>query len=102
MVRERHAPSELRRTVRAVEQAPVPADRAFELAFPRLIEGLDHVGAEALALGNGQHVLDHARLVDRRRLGPVAHASGTRPADLAEHNVLPGTGRGPQAAGPRG
>ena len=52
MVRHRRAPDEFRLARDSVvEQAPVAADRAFELALPRLVVRLDQVDAEILALG---------------------------------------------------
>ena len=40
------------RRVGIVEQAPMAADGAFQRALPGLVEGLDHVDAEVLALGH--------------------------------------------------
>ena len=65
MIGHRPSPGELGHAVIGVEQAPVPAHGAFKLAFPRLVERLDDVHVEAIALGEGDDVMQHARLLDR-------------------------------------
>ena len=50
MIGDRLAPGELERAVVGVEQSPMPADGAFELPLPGLVERLDHIDAELVAL----------------------------------------------------
>ena len=98
MIGYRRAPGELGHARGIVEQSPMAADSAFERALPWFIERFDHVDVEFLAARQRQHVLDHARLVRRRRQRALAHASGARPANLADDDLLAGKGRHQPAA----
>ena len=64
------------------------ADRPFEGAFPRLIEGFNDVDIKVSALAEREHVLDDPCLVDRRWQGPFSHAACARPADFADEDFL--------------
>ena len=79
---------EFRHAGRAVKNAPISAHRAFQRAFPRLIEGLDDIDPEILALRQRQRLGNGARLVRRRRPRAFAHAAGARPTELADDNLL--------------
>ena len=59
-------------------------------ALPGLVECFDHVDAEMLSPAALEYIGDDARLIGRRRQRALAHASGTRPADLADHDLLAG------------
>ena len=88
MIGDGHAPGELGLPPVGVVQPPMAAHGAFEPALPGLIIGLDQVDAIILALGDGEHLVDDARLIDRGRQGALAHAPGARPSKLADENVL--------------
>ena len=92
MVGHRRTPGEFL-VAAVVEQPPMTADGAFQRPLPGRVIGLDHIGVEVLPLGQCQHVLDHPRLIGRRRQRPFAHAPGARPADLADQDVLAGKSR---------
>ena len=88
MIGDRSVETEFRRAGRTVDDAPIAADRAFERAFPGLIEGLDDVDPEIFALRQRHRFDDGARLVRRRRPRAFAHAAGARPAELADDDLL--------------
>ncbi len=87
------APGELGFAPVGVEQPPMAADRALELALPGLIVGLDQIDPIVLASGEGDHLMQRTRLIHRRRQGGFAHAAGARPSELAHENVLIREGR---------
>ena len=65
----RHRPLQWKfRQAVLAEHAPIAADRAFQVALPGLIEGLDDVVIEAADMGEGQELADEARLL---RSGPA-------------------------------
>src|SRR4029077_5429308 len=67
MLGNRAAEAEFEPVRRAVENAPVATDRPFERTLPGLIERLDDIDLEVLALGESQRFADDARLVPGRR-----------------------------------
>src|SRR6185437_1196292 len=92
MIGHRLAPDEFRRPRGVVKQTPMAAHGTFKRALPRLIERLDHIDAEIVAFGERQYILNHTRLVGRRRLRALAHTTGARPADLPDDYFLTGKG----------
>ena len=76
-----------------VEQAPGGADRAFLARLPVLVEGLDDVVVELLALGDGAEGREVAHLLDPAGPRVGAHAAVARPAGLADHDLLVGKAR---------
>ena len=71
-----------------IDQAPIAADGAFELALPRLVIGLDQIDAKTFALGEIENLRDHAGLVGARRQRALAHPPRTRPAGFADQDFL--------------
>ena len=65
MIGDGTAPGEFGLTPVGIEQAPMAAHRALELTLPGLVEGLDQIDLVVPALGGGQHLVQHARLIDR-------------------------------------
>jgi len=63
MIGHRFAPFEFLCTVGVVEETPVAADGALQRPLPGLVESLDDVDVDLVALGQRQHVLDDAGLV---------------------------------------
>ncbi|CAM5624003.1 hypothetical protein RLIN73S_05496 [Rhodanobacter lindaniclasticus] len=80
---------ELRPRLR-VENAPIAAHRAFQRAFPRLVERLDHVVRQAGFRRVTQEVAQVARLIHHAGAGPLARAAGAGPAGSADHHALAG------------
>src|SRR5206468_2433745 len=70
IVGDRAAHRELRLAGLRVE-APAAAHRAFGMALPRLVEGLDQVVVDRPRLGSGQELAHEARLVDGARPGAL-------------------------------
>src|SRR5258708_18457974 len=87
MVGDGGAPAELGLAIIGIIQSPVSPDRAFELAFPGLVERLDHVDPIVVAFGLRQHLLHDARLIGAGRQRALAHPAGARPAELADQDV---------------
>ena len=71
-----------------VDQAPIAADGALELALPRLVVGLDQIDPKLFALGEIEDFGHHARLVGARRQCALAHPPGARPAGFADQDFL--------------
>ena len=71
-----------------IDQAPIAADGALELALPRLVVGFDQVDAKVLPLRQRQNFRDHFRLIGARRQRAFAHPPGTRPAGFADQDFL--------------
>ena len=92
MIGHRLAPDEFALRVASSISPQWPPTVPSSARFQGASIGLDHVDVEFLALGQRQHVLDHARLVGRRRQRALAHAPGARPADLADQHLLAGKG----------
>lgn len=92
MIRHRLSPVELQRPCRIVEKTPIASDRALKQALPRLIEGLDQIDLPAALLGGFHHTAQHQGLVSAGGQRTVAHASGARPTDLPDPNLLPSKG----------
>ena len=92
MLGNRAAEAEFEPVRRAVENAPIATDRPFERTLPGLIERLDDIDLEVLALGERQRFADDARLVPGRRPRALAHAPRARPAEFTDEDVLAGNG----------
>ena len=65
VIGHRAAEGEFRSLGRAVENTPVAPGRAFERALPGLVEGLDDVDPEILALAERKSLFDGPGLVRR-------------------------------------
>src|SRR5271165_4366441 len=90
MIGDGLTPTELELAGCSVEKSPVTADRPLLVLLPWLIEGLDHVDTEPVALGDIEDVVNGARLVRWRWQRAIAHAPGARPTDLADQDLLAG------------
>ena len=66
IIADRIGPGEFRRAV-FMEQAPEAAGRAFLVALPGLVEGLDEIVIERVRLALDQELAQVTRLVDHRR-----------------------------------
>src|SRR5205807_4182438 len=73
-----------------VEQAPGGADGAFLACLPILVEGLDEVVIEVLALGDGAEDREILHLLDAAGPSIRTHPPVARPAALADHDLLAG------------
>src|SRR6202051_1996637 len=87
VIGHRAAEAEFRSLGRTVENAPVTPGRAFARALPGLVERLDDVDPEILALAERQSLFDGAGLVRRRRQRALAHAAVARPTELADDDL---------------
>ncbi len=82
----------LRRAV-GIEDAPVGADLAFDIALPGLIERLHEEVLVAAAIGTLEKAPEKRRCIGPRGNGVVAHAAVARPPDFADDNRLVGKRR---------
>src|SRR5207237_9673237 len=82
------------RTLHGIDQAPISAHRAFELAFPWLAVSFDQVDPDVFPLRQLKDFRDYPGLVGTRRQRGVAHASLAWPAGLADQDFLARTGHG--------
>src|SRR5262249_36280954 len=86
-------PLELERASVPVEQPPMSPDRPLELALPGLVVGLNHIDPVVLQLGEREHIMQHARLIDWGWPRALAHAARAWPAELADEHLLVGERR---------
>src|SRR5262245_48356382 len=88
MIGNPSAPRKLRDPGIRIEQTPMTAHGAFELAFPGLVKRLDQVEVKIAALGKQERLIERASLINRGRQGPFPHPTGARPTELADQNLL--------------
>src|SRR5262249_55447936 len=72
---------------RGVEHTPIHAHAAF-MGFPRLVEGFDDVVVDAVGLGPGNELAQHARLLNASGIGLEHVVACAGPAELGDHDAL--------------
>src|SRR5262249_34158909 len=88
MIGDKSTPGEFRLSSIRIEQPPMSAYGALELALPGLVVCLDEVDAIIPASGVVDHLVHGARLIHRRWQCAFTHATGARPAEFADEHVL--------------
>src|SRR5664279_2946953 len=81
-------PFELRMT-RVVEHAPIRTDTTFE-DFPRLVDSFDNVVIDAEGFGPRDEIPQYSGLLDAAGRRVLIIVTGTRPAELGDHDALAG------------